>query len=154
MDIICVVLGADTKNYWTKDSIKLIEYTFNNFESFNINNFVISEFNNWKDINSNRIHINKGIYDTLKITYSGLKNEIIPIRKDLIDSLRVEISCPYTFEAPLEKSSQIGVINIYLENEIIDSVSIQIENEIKKKNIAYYITYFIKNYSNIITSIK
>ena len=26
MDIICVVLGADTKNFRTKDSIKLIEY--------------------------------------------------------------------------------------------------------------------------------
>ena len=36
MDIICVVLGADTKNYRTKDSIKLIEYTFKNFKPVNI----------------------------------------------------------------------------------------------------------------------
>lgn len=30
MDIICVVLGADTKNFRTKDSIKLIEYVLKN----------------------------------------------------------------------------------------------------------------------------
>ena len=32
MDIICVVLGCDTKKFRTSDSIKLIEYTFSNFE--------------------------------------------------------------------------------------------------------------------------
>ena len=31
MDIICIVLGADTKKDRTQDSIKLIEYTFNNY---------------------------------------------------------------------------------------------------------------------------
>ena len=36
MDIICVVLGADTKNFRTKDSIKLIEYVFNTYEYFNV----------------------------------------------------------------------------------------------------------------------
>jgi len=40
MDIICVVLGADTKNYRTKDSIKLIEYSFKNYEYFNLKDFV------------------------------------------------------------------------------------------------------------------
>ena len=36
MDIICVVLGADTKKFRTQDSIKLINYIFENFESVNI----------------------------------------------------------------------------------------------------------------------
>ena len=36
MDIICVVLGCDTKKFRTSDSIKLIEYTFSNFEYVNI----------------------------------------------------------------------------------------------------------------------
>ena len=30
MDIICVVLGADTKNFRTQDSVKLINYIFDN----------------------------------------------------------------------------------------------------------------------------
>ena len=34
MDIICVVLGADTKKFRTQDSIKLINYIFENFKNF------------------------------------------------------------------------------------------------------------------------
>ena len=36
MDIICVVLGCDTKKLRTSDSIKLIEYCFKNYEYVNI----------------------------------------------------------------------------------------------------------------------
>ena len=36
MDLICIVLGADTKKDRTKDSIQLIEYAFKNFEMINI----------------------------------------------------------------------------------------------------------------------
>ena len=48
MDIICVVLGADTKKFRTKDSISLIEYTFNTFEHINIEEFINKEFEKWK----------------------------------------------------------------------------------------------------------
>ena len=36
MDIICVVLGCDTKNFRSLDSTKLINYSFDNFEYINI----------------------------------------------------------------------------------------------------------------------
>ena len=49
MDIICVVLGADTKNWRTKDSISLIEYCFSNFEPFNIKDLVVEQFEKWKN---------------------------------------------------------------------------------------------------------
>ena len=35
-EIICVVLGADTKKIRTTDSIKLIEYAFSSYEYINI----------------------------------------------------------------------------------------------------------------------
>ena len=44
LDIICVVLGADTKNFRTRDSIKLIEYTFKNYELTNIEEIMKKEF--------------------------------------------------------------------------------------------------------------
>ena len=46
MDIICVVLGCDTKNFRTQDSIKLINYTFENFEYLDIKNLIDKEFEN------------------------------------------------------------------------------------------------------------
>ena len=43
MDIICVVLGADTKNFRTQDSIKLINYIFENFQPVNIEELINNE---------------------------------------------------------------------------------------------------------------
>ena len=36
MDLICIVLGADTKKDRTRDSIELIEYAFKTFFPYNI----------------------------------------------------------------------------------------------------------------------
>ena len=47
LDIICVVLGADTKKFRTNDSIQLIEYCFSNFSCFDIFN----KFDNWYEDN-------------------------------------------------------------------------------------------------------
>ena len=153
LDIICVVLGADTKNFRTKDSITLIAYIFKHFKQININNLIAEEFNNWKNTNLNNISINKGIYNSLDITYESLKKNTIPIENDLINSLKIEIDCPFTFEAPLKDSSKLGCINIYLENELLDSVNIILKGNINKKNITYYITYFLKNFCNFIKNI-
>ena len=43
MDIITVVLGADTKKDRTKDSVKLIEYAFANYKIVNIEEKISTE---------------------------------------------------------------------------------------------------------------
>ena len=66
MDIICVVLGADTKKFRTQDSIKLINYIFNNFTPINIEEIINNNFESWKSKNLNKIIINKGIYNNIE----------------------------------------------------------------------------------------
>ncbi len=44
LDIICIVLGCDTKKDRTKDSINLINYVFDNFSMINIKNLIQKEF--------------------------------------------------------------------------------------------------------------
>ena len=51
MDIICIVLGADTKKDRTKDSIKLIEYAFKNYKMIDISNEINTELESWKNKN-------------------------------------------------------------------------------------------------------
>lgn len=46
--IICVVLGADTKKIRTADSIKLIEYAFSAYEYIDVNQKIEEEFQRWK----------------------------------------------------------------------------------------------------------
>ena len=67
LDIICVVLGADTKSFRTRDSIQLIEYIFNNFEPVNIEEIAKQEFLKWKEKNSRYFIIEKGIKNELNI---------------------------------------------------------------------------------------
>ena len=59
MDIICVVLGADTKNFRTKDSIKLIEYVFKEYEPVNLNTLIKEKFDTWQKENLNDFYIEK-----------------------------------------------------------------------------------------------
>ena len=54
MDIICIVLGADTKKDRTKDSIKLIEYAFKNYKMIDISNEINTELESWKNKNRKR----------------------------------------------------------------------------------------------------
>ena len=47
LDVICVVLGCDTKKDRGLDSIELINYTFNNFSVVNIKDIIDKNFNDW-----------------------------------------------------------------------------------------------------------
>lgn len=66
LDIICVVLGADTKKFRTKDSIKLIEYAFENFELFNAENKLSTYFEEWKNVHMDSFIIEKGSSNNLR----------------------------------------------------------------------------------------
>ena len=75
--IITVVLGADTKKQRTSDSIKLIEYAFSSFERVNIEEIVKNEFEKWKQINEDRIYINKAENKNLELELEMIENKII-----------------------------------------------------------------------------
>ena len=57
MDLICIVLGADTKKDRTRDSIELIEYAFKTFFPYNIKEKIENEFQNWILCNSNSFYV-------------------------------------------------------------------------------------------------
>ena len=136
--IITVVLGCDTKKKRTQDSIKLIEYAFNNFERVNLEEIVKGEFNNWKQLNNNRININKGKYNKIEISMDEIKNKIIPIKTNTLDKITIEINCIYNFEAPVYKNTKIGNVIIKYEGNIVDTVDIKIAKQINKKNVFNY----------------
>lgn len=152
MDIICVVLGADTKNLRTKDSIKLIEYAFKNFEYVNISEQINKEFTNWKNENQNYFNINKGLSSNLEIKYSELKTPIIPIKKSDIKSIKVNIYVTKNFEAPLYENSLIGYIEVTSDNISIVHCDILASNTVQKKNFFDYTLEFFKNYSYFLNS--
>lgn len=151
MDIICVVLGADTKKFRTQDSIKLIEYVFKNFEYINIEEKINNEFKKWKDENINSFNIYKGKNDNLELNLSKIENSIVPIKKDLIDKIKVEINCDKNIYPIINKNESIGNIIVSTQDITILSCDILTSNRIDKKTFINYFFDFLINFKEIIS---
>lgn len=138
MDIICVVLGCDTKKFRTNDSIKLIEYAFNNFEYVDIKKIIDEKFLSWKEENLNNVNIVKGVNSNLSIKYSDLENPIIPMKKEEISSLAVNFKLNSPLEAPIAINDKVGTITVVSNGIPIIECDILSDCEIKRKNVFYY----------------
>ena len=149
MDIITVVLGADTKEFRTKDSIKLIEYTFSNYEMVNVQEKIIEEFKNWKNINEKRINVIQGEKKYLNLSLGEIKVHTIPIKKDEIDNIQYEINTITSIEAPVEQWQKIGNIVVKMNNNIIEEVEIINLERIERKNWLDYFEYLLKKITEI-----
>ena len=95
----------------------MIEYAFNNYERLNLEEKIKEEFENWKQINKNRIYINKAKDNDIILELEEIKRKAIPIKKDEERDLSFEINAIYNFEAPIEKGTKIG--NIIVKKKMI-----------------------------------
>lgn len=150
LDIICVVLGCDTKRFRTKDSIKLIEYTFQNYEYSNISDLIDENLNNWKEKNLNNFNIIKGVSSDIEIYYPKLDTSLIPIKKEDKNNVEVIINIDTNLTAPVYENSSIGTLSILCNNQEIFSTDILSSTYIPKKNISNYYLDFFKNYSDLL----
>lgn len=153
MDIICVVLGADTKKFRTQDSIKLIEYTFENYQYIDVKLLIESKFQEWKQENLGKISINKSISSNIDVHYSPIPYNSFPIFKEDIPSLKINIDCKYDLNAPIMKDSSIGTLKLSLNYKDIVTCDLLVSNSIERKNISYYLGYFYRNYISLLSSI-
>ena len=153
LDIITVVLGADTKKMRTSDSIKLIEYAFKNFQVVDVEEKVLQQFEEWNRINSNRIIINKCKNSNIKLELDEINNKKMAIKNTELDNITIEINAIYYFEAPIEKKQIIGTAKVKLGKEVIEVLNIRNINKIEKKQVEDYIMEFLANWSNMITGI-
>ena len=153
LDIICVVLGADTKKFRTTDSIKLIEYVFQNFTYVDVKKILLDNFENWKEENLSNIIIMKGVSNYLDITFENPPYDSIPVRSDLIDCFHVYIEYESNLNAPITQGTPIGKITLKLEEKTIYSTNIFVNTDIAHKNIFDYLYNFCQNFTNIFNHI-
>lgn len=150
MDIICVVLGADTKKFRTQDSIKLIEYSFKNYEYVDIEKIAKNEFELWKKNNLNSITVYKGTSNNVELELSKLDTAIFPIKKEFKNDIETIISFNNILSAPLNEGKILGSIKIILNNDVISNIDIIATNNISKKCVADYLYVFLRNYTRIL----
>ena len=136
MDLIIVVLGADTRKDRAKDSLKLIDYIYQNYRVENIEEQIQKQFDLWNEINKNRIYIYKGT-KSIELELGKIKYEKI------ITNKQITIEINY-LEAPVEKGTVIGNLIVKNGGEIVETIDIKTAHEIRRKGIFDYLEMFAK----------
>lgn len=144
LDIITVIIGADTKKIRTSDSMKLIEYSFKNYKIINIKKKVEEQFEKWKELNEKRIIINKGKNSKVELKLEDINFEKMAVKDTQLDNITIEINSLYYLEAPIEKNRVIGNVKIMLGKDTIGVLQIYNRNEIEKKDVKSYLMEFLR----------
>lgn len=148
LDIICVVLGCDTKKDRTLDSIKLINYIFDNFSIVNVKDVLNANFAEWSSNYSNSIFVEKGVSTIVDFGLDDSKFlfEKVAIKNDVLDDIYTPISVSNFYEAPLNAGDIVGSMDFFVGDIKYFSVDILNKNSLYRKNILYYWKFFLKNY--------
>lgn len=149
LDVISVVLGADTKKFRTSDSIKIIEYSFANYEPINISEIIKEKFEAWKRVNMGSFNVYKPSVESgeISITLDDIKDDyIIPIEKSKKDQIECKINCETNLIPPMERGTILGGVEIYTGNELIYNKAILLDNNIYKKGFLEYIKKCLEVY--------
>ena len=147
LDVICVVLGADTKKFRTQDSIKLIEYTFKNYEIVDLDSIIEKEFIKWKKENLQTVEIIKGKEDYANLIINLHEKNYYPVNKEEIKDINVEIKTEKILNAPVYKNQVIGKLTLKIGDKVIKEIDIISEKDINKKTYFDYFINLITNYT-------
>ncbi len=152
MDIICIVLGADTKRDRTKDSIALINYAFNNFKMINIQEKITNEFANWKICNSTNLSVKKGVSNNINIVLEDLPYNFLSVNSNYQDNISIYIYCNKDLEAPLPANSNIGYLTVTISNKTVLTLNIYNSNAIMLKSPMDFYKTFLMHYTYYLES--
>lgn len=144
MDLISVVLGADTKKDRTKDSIEIIEYAYANYKIVDLTQNIKNAFDEWEK--QNKIEIIKGNLKYVNIELSECKNKIIPVKNENVKDIEIDIDTIKILNAPINKGEKIGELKLKIDDETRISIDIVVAENINKKDER---NYFLEMLSNI-----
>ena len=147
MDIITIVLGADTKKDRTKDSVNLIEYTFSKYKMYNLEEQIIEEFNKWKNINEKRILIIKGKQSNPKLALGAIEKAIRPICDN--DKIEYSINALTEAKAPVEQWNVMGTLTVKLNGKILENIDIVNVNEVQKRDWKDYFKIVLNRFEDM-----
>ncbi len=146
LDIIVVVLGADTKKIRTKDSSNLINYIFNTYNYVDVSSTINEAFSSYISYFNQNYYLEK----TTTIPHLKLKeieNYEFPLSNNNAITLDTKIYTINKFNPNISKGSKIGTLYLYNGNNLLCSVDIIIENELIKNDWKYYFKNILKEFN-------
>lgn len=137
LDIIVVVLGADTKRIRTQDSYNLINYVFNNFQYVNVSKAINESFSRFNNYINNSIFLEKTT-DTPQFKLEVLDNYDFPLKTNGEIKFNTKIYTIKNFSYKLFSGSEIGKLYLYNNNDLLCECKILLENHLNKSSSTYY----------------
>ena len=130
LDLISVVLGADTKKNRTMDSMNILKYCYANYSNINIKETINNKFQKW--LMENNIEIIKGKEKYVKPELNEIAYTTYPVTK-MDGVLNIYIECEKDLEAPVYSKMKVGELRVYLGDSEIAILDLTIPNTIDRK---------------------
>lgn len=144
LDIIVVVLGANTKSIRTKDSSALINYIFNNYSYVDVSSTINNSFNEYLPLFTKNCLLEKTTtYPILKL--GKIDNSYFPLSNNSALELNTKIFTLNSFSPSIKKDSKVGSLELYNNDKLLCNVDILLDNELIKNNFWYYFSLIIRN---------
>lgn len=137
LDIIVVVLGADTKKIRTQDSYNLINYVFSNFQYVNVSKAINESFENFNNYIDDSIFLEKTT-DMPKFKLEVLDNYDFPLKTNGEIKFNTKIYTIKNFSYKLVSGDEVGKLDLYNNNELLCEARIFLDNELDKCSSGFY----------------
>ena len=145
MDIIVVVLGADTKKQRTLDSIKVINYIYNTFQYVDISDYINNSFAQYKNYYEKNVSLHKTT-TTPNIQLASIENYTFPLKPNSGHLLDTNFYALTTLSSTFRPCDKIGCMTVFYEGKILATVDITLTNELKQNTWTHYFTKILREF--------
>jgi D-alanyl-D-alanine carboxypeptidase (penicillin-binding protein 5/6) len=145
LDVIVVVLGANTKKDRTNDSVKILNYVNSSYEMVDISSIIMNSFEKGSKYFEENVKYEK-IANKAEIELKSMENTIYPILKNKISKITSKSFLMLKISNNMQKNTKIGIVQIYVDSKLLVGYDIILSNAIVKKDAKYYISDILKNY--------
>ena len=123
MRLISVVMGEETSEIRSKDTVELLDYGYNNYKLKTI-------FKN--NINLGKVKVNNGKKDNVDLKLINDVVDLVDVNEEGKYGHKLKIN---KIKAPVYVGDKVGVLELYKDGKKINSFDITVKESIEKANI-------------------
>ena len=147
MDIIIVVLGANTKKLRGLDTLNLINYIYTNFKYIDISKTIDDAFETFNKKYLKNIVLKK-TSDFPIIKLEKKDNYLIPLKTNGNLKLLSKIYMPNVLSPKSPTNKAIGTLYIYNNNDLICNINIYLDKKLSPNSWQFYYKKIFNFYKN------
>jgi len=136
---ISIVLGAKNSRIRSKVTKQLLDFGFENYKKYNLN------YKGEKTSYSAKLE--GGVIGNVSLNYANTVS--ILLSSNELSKIKILPRIPYTTRAPVKAKQNLGMIEYWLNGEIITKVDLQTETNVPKRNIFSGLTGMFTNLTDI-----